>query len=374
MRSRGGCIFRKRAVVKLLACSLLLLLVPFRAKAETKGTVSDREEETVSPDSLESYFMNLELTPAEEEQLKKEILEQMQQEAFPESQETYRQGADSQGLPAFYTSSADISMEQGAYCYEFPGGVRLLMSIPNGGVSFGPVSLDFPDGDLGISTIEIDGVPDYNLMEKRFEKEGTYQLSLFFLTEHAGERLAGYKIPITFRIGKKLDRETESISAPEGFRIRSVKRSGIPVEISGDILELTEDGTYEIAFVAKKNPEVSQEISFTMDREAPALSFSSPVDTEGKVKPPLTITVTESDSKVRIIRDTLEYAQFQETLTEGGRYRIIVSDPAGNSREYRFVMAKDHSRAIRTGIIITAIALLGIIGYMVFLRRHMEVL
>lgn len=352
--------------MKILLCVMLFLLIPFQARAET-----------TTPDSLrgqETEPMGFELTPEEEQQLWEEFMKDVQQHTVPETMDSHELENDSQGLPIFYTSSAEISMEQGSYCYTLPGGTRLLMSVPDGGVSFRPVILDFPDGSLGIYALEIDGVPDYNLMDRRFEDEGEYELTLYFLTDQAGERIAGYKIPIHFRIGRKLDRETEFITAPEGFRIQTAARSGKPLKISGNSLDLSEDGVYEITFVAVKNPKVKQEISFTMDREAPTLIFSSSIDTGEKVKPPLTITKTEPDSQVRIIRDTLEYAQFQDTLTEGGRYRILVSDPAGNTQEYRFVLAKDHTRAIRNGIIIIVIVLLGIVGYMAFLRRHMRIL
>ena len=110
--------------MKTLLCVMLFLLIPFQARAET-----------TTPDSLrgqETEPIGFELTPEEEQQLWEEFMKDVQQHTVPETMDSYEPENDSQGLPIFYTSSAEISMEQGSYCYTLPGGTRLLMSVPDG--------------------------------------------------------------------------------------------------------------------------------------------------------------------------------------------------------------------------------------------------
>lgn len=277
-------------------------------------------------------------------------------------------------IPVFDLSSARITMEDGTYCYQLEEDTRFFMSIPNGGFSTRPVAINFPDARLGIYSIERNGEPEYELMSRRFDKEGEYELLLYFITDSAGERMGGYKLPIHFRIGKSLENSLEEIHAPEGFRFESVWLDGNREKTEEDFLKLTRDGEYRIRFSSLKNRTVTYEVSFTLDTEAPVLVFSQDITAEGKLKPPLAITREEPDCEVMIYRDSREFSRFRETLSEGGYYEITVKDKAGNSRSYSFTLAKDQGKRTKLIIIIAAVILSGVVVYMAFLRRNMGVL
>lgn len=273
-------------------------------------------------------------------------------------------------------SDCILSVESGAYCYTVKNTDRFYMNVPDGAVSKGPVKITFSSDQLGIYSIEHDGVEDPDVLARTFEEEGTYTLYLYYINTELSAASAdsvGMKIPVTFQIRNEMEQERRAIQEPTGFYFQSVTVDKQEMPAPDSILIPDRDGTYEIVFAAKEDPEITYAYSVTVDTTAPELGFSKDIE-NGEVWAPVTYETKEADSEVRVYRDYREYEFPDKTLTRGGSYRIAVTDPAGNTRTYSFQLKENPAKKIAACIAAGAVILAGIAVYMRYLREHMNIL
>lgn len=269
-------------------------------------------------------------------------------------------------------SECSFSMKAGAYCYTLKNGEQIYMSVPAGAVADGPVDITFSSDDLGIYAIEKDGESDYNILSREFKDEGEYLLKLYWIDSAASEGEIGFQIPVSFQISGPVESERRAVHAPTGFRFRSVSVDGKEEEVPDRVLIPETDGTYEIVFEAVKNPDVTYSYTVQVDTTAPELRFSQ--DLDGKIRVPVSFEKLEADSDVKIYLNYREAVFENDTLTRGGNYRIVVTDPAGNSRTYSFQAAEDNRKKIAMGAAGGVLFLIALFIYMKYIREHMSVL
>ncbi len=163
------------------------------------------------------------------------------------------------------------------------------------------------------------------------------------------------------------------INAPNGFLVRQVWKNGMPVKIPQfEYLYLEEDGIYRILF-EEKHRKCQYILECNIDREAPYLFFNKNFFDE-KFYVPLSFTPSEEGCMIEIYQNGEKMPYISNSIEDGGIYRIVISDPYGNQREYSFFLLHNMKIITPTRIILSTVFVLAIIIFMCYQRRHMRVL
>ena len=167
----------------------------------------------------------------------------------------------------------------------------------------------------------------------------------------------GNKDVITFRIIQPLVQEfTHNFDDIEGFG--GVLVNGADKRLNYGTLELFEDGNYEVGVIVGGK---TYNFAVTVDGTAPALTLNG-VENGGETKETVTLSDLSEKATMKVyLNDTeIEYEVGQE-LTELGKYRVVLTDEAGNVAEYEFeILYKMNGGAIAL-IVIGVLVILGII-------------
>ena len=162
---------------------------------------------------------------------------------------------------------------------------------------------------------------------------------------------------ITFRIINPLVQEfTHNFDDIEGFG--GVLVNGADKRLNYGTLELFEDGNYEVGVIVGGK---TYNFAVTVDGTAPALTLNG-VENGGETKESVTLSDLSEKAMMKVyLNDTeIEYELGQE-LTELGKYRVVLTDEAGNVAEYEFeILYKMNGGAIAL-IVIGVLVILGII-------------
>jgi len=170
---------------------------------------------------------------------------------------------------------------------------------------------------------------------------------------------------ITFRIIQPLVQEfTHNFDNVEGFG--GVLVNGADKRLNYGTLELFEDGSYEVGVIVGGK---TYNFAVTVDGTAPVLTLNG-VENGGSTKESVTLSDLSEKATMKVyLNDTeIEYTLGAE-LTELGKYRVVLTDEAGNVAEYEFeILYKMNGGAIAL-IIIGVLAILGIILAIILGKR-----
>ncbi|MBR2321528.1 MAG: hypothetical protein IKA57_05265, partial [Clostridia bacterium] len=162
---------------------------------------------------------------------------------------------------------------------------------------------------------------------------------------------------ISFRIIQPIVQEfTHNFDDIEGFG--GVLVNGEDKRLNYGTLELFEDGNYEVGVIVGGK---TYNFAVTVDGTAPALTLNG-VENGGETKESVTLSDLSEKATMKVyLNDTeIEYEIGQE-LTELGKYRVVLTDEAGNVAEYEFeILYKMNGGAIAL-IVIGVLVILGII-------------
>jgi len=175
----------------------------------------------------------------------------------------------------------------------------------------------------------------------------------------------GNKDVITFSIIQPLVQEfTHNFDNIEGFG--GVLVNGADKRLNYGTLELFEDGNYEVGVIVGGK---TYNFAVTVDGTAPVLTLNG-VENGGSTKESVTLSDLSEKATMKVyLNDTeIEYTLGAE-LTELGKYRVVLTDEAGNVAEYEFeILYKMNGGAIAL-IIIGVLAILGIILAIILGKR-----
>lgn len=261
----------------------------------------------------------------------------------------------------------------GSYRYTLPNGNTFSMNVPLGAVTRDMVTLSITDGD-GIYELRKDGEVQILPDPMVFTEPGTYQLQL--LSSYSGSSLnhmGVYRTTISFVILEELVRDLDILNAPLDFTVTSVVRDRKKLPGEGAWIYLEDDGSYQVSFVWDRDPSVTWETRFRVDRSAPWLIFSENIYEPG-LRPPVTFRPSENGCQVAVFRDGVQVPGREYAITNGGTYTISITDEAGNGRSYSFYVAYRSGLWSWTGAILFLVFLAVGALWMLYLRRHMEVL
>lgn len=213
--------------------------------------------------------------------------------------------------------------KDGMFVYQISGvGDGVRCSVADGMVTNNPVTLSIPDGvDC---TLHRDGkqVDLSNVSE--LSEEGIYDLSV----TAQGTKLLRFSIVVN----KTAD--IVEYRLPGYFMVSGVLRDGTAVATPPQTIDLKEEGFYQITYRCVLTG-VSYQLELPIDRTPPTLALEAVVD--GIAKGPVDISDVEDGASVHIELDG-EEEKYTSELTKSGSYVVSITDPAGNTTTYKFLL------------------------------------
>lgn len=269
---------------------------------------------------------------------------------------------------------SDLYMERdpAGFRYTLPNGAWFSSSIPAGSVTTGTIRLTCSD-DLYL----FEAMRDKYLFNpsdgSTFSEAGTYEFLFHTGNLDEGEPMVFYELPVSFQICEPVTNALSRIEVPFGFHLQEALQNGTKKQVSGNPVTLDTDGTWQITFASDVDPQMIYRLNFVLDREAPELWFSKPID-QGAVRAPLTIKPLEEDCEILVKKGSEPVSLQNQAITYGGLYQVIARDQAGNERSYS-VQIRYQIFSSTLGVIILSVLLLSGLGiYLLYLRRHIQVL
>jgi hypothetical protein len=218
-------------------------------------------------------------------------------------------------------------------------GELLLSNIPNGLITNGPVFLLFPTENV---TITRNSLPFAYIPGTPIELAGQYVVSV---TMEVQLRVDVFH----FRVVTTPINDLAEFTAPEGFDITEALVDGIPMQILDPrVFPVWEDGEYHLTFTGR---DAQYGVTVHIKRTPPQLVFmrltesgsmegmTVPEDGDGMFEGPVVFAPAEQGDNlltIQVIFNRSAYSPTNNTLTEPGRYRLTVTDVAGNSTTYTF--------------------------------------
>lgn len=271
--------------------------------------------------------------------------------------------ADLEQMQIGYQKAEEVSVsydtEVNMYRYEFPNHYVFQMNIPNGAVSTEPVRMQV-DRDRTSVLILKDGELFESNESFYFSQPGNYILQMNCSPgDYDGTDLMIYSYEVDFQILKNKTSRNTCINAPDGYELASLRYNGKPAFLEGRYsMFLEKDGDYEVCFQAEGLPDYR--ISFRKDTVAPIVKFSEPVRAK-KCSFPLSFEAGEEGVEVSVYQNGAQEKLLDQTIRKGGWYLVRVSDPVGNSRDYRFFIRSEYHVFSRELVILLVLVLFGIV-------------
>ena len=207
-----------------------------------------------------------------------------------------------------------------------------------------------------------DGVLVENFDEEKISEPGSYVVSV---SDNSGKS----ETPLSFTIVGKKTNDT-SYTFSNNCRISSVTRDGVGIRFSGNHVELPSEGNYEIVYKVD-GIENQYKLNLEVDTTPPTLALAA-VDENGRANGPVDISDVENNSEIYITRDG-ESVSYSKELTAPGTYTVILIDEAGNRSVYTFTILIYFDLNSMMFFISLALVLVGVIAYMIYIKKHLRV-
>lgn len=263
--------------------------------------------------------------------------------------------------------------ETSYFRYNLPNGTWFTSNIPVGAVSTEPITLNFSE-ELYLFEAKLDGKFLNPSKEPDFAEPGSYDLVLHTGSANEGESMIFYELPIHFQICTPVTNVLSELEVPLGFHVQEVLLNGKQKAISENPMILEEDGTWRLTLVSDADSTAVYHLEFVLDREAPKLWFSKSID-RGAVRAPLEIRGLEEDCEILIKKGSEPISLQNGALTYGGIYQVIARDSVGNERNYRVqIRYRVFQSPVGMVILFALLAAGGLSAYLIYVRRHMQIL
>lgn len=233
-------------------------------------------------------------------------------------------------------------------------------SVAYGMVTTDPVSVTLPDGVLG--TLYRDGKPVDQPVFSHIADPGSYVLSVSGGTSQSVQ-------PLSFTIVNGTTGLLDSYRMPEGFSVTGVQIDGVAQPVSPSEADMLTEGEYYINYDCDATG-LSYTLHVNVDHTPPVLALSNVRD--GRASGPVDISDVEEGCSVGISCDG-KAISYNERLTQSGVYRIVLTDLAGNTNVYDFIISFYFNVTSILFILIVIAIILGLLGYLIFTRKHLRV-
>ena len=233
--------------------------------------------------------------------------------------------------------------------------VSFSANIGNGLISNGGVV--FTNGEKLTVVVTKDNQVIAYEFGQTLDAEGAYKVVL--RDSYGNEQTIGFRI--VSGVKKSLD-----YMLGEDVEILSVERDGESVEVDGNRLYFTADGTYTVTARAD-----GEEYSFTLslDATAPTIVIDG-VENGGVADAVVTLSEPSEQATVEVYfsGELIPYELGQE-LSEYGEYRVVVTDEVGNVSEYTFTLEHILNGGAIALIFIVILVVIGAVVAVVILRK-----
>lgn len=260
------------------------------------------------------------------------------------------------------TISDGILYDRESEMYEYPVGEGFFhCSAYTGMAVTGVVTLSVDDGVDVI--IYKDGKKGSKVPDELTE-QGMYVVTT------GGE--SGGSPLMNFQIVETLTGKLERYDLPSGFTLSSVTIDGEKAGAFGKSVEMTRDGEYEISYFCKATG-VDYALNLTVDHTPPQVEFEG-LNEDDEAREPVKLSGISEEDRVTITKDGNEVnLNFQSSLTESGRYHVVVTDAAGNSveKDFRILIYFNMQAWIFFGVILLIAA--GVAVALWITRKRMRV-
>ena len=145
-----------------------------------------------------------------------------------------------------------------------------------------------------------------------------------------------------FTLMGKTTNALHTFVAPDGFYVTNALRGGENVYLDRYNVDMEEEGEYTIEYTCSATGMVYK-LELTVDRTPPALVFSGKLDSQGRVRSQLDFQGLQNGDHIYLTRSgTVAEPELNGdgtgTVYDPGNYVMIVTDSAGNSVEYDFII------------------------------------
>ena len=268
---------------------------------------------------------------------------------------------DSQGGTVWITDNCYYDF--GKSCYVFPvddQGGEISCSVADGMIVQNNVDFSATDG------IDPRVYLNGNVIDHK-NGQFTYAGSYIVTVMNAGEE----RQILGFTICGEMTNSVMGYAMPEGFDIISVSYNGEDTGYYGGYVDMSEEGRYYVSYECYQNG-LEYALNLTVDITPPTLVLEG-VNEKGRASGPVTIVNEDPDASISIARDGNEFPMVVSyVLTQSGKYVVTVTDKAGNSSEYQFIIMiyLDSYGVILLIILILIIIAVGV--YIYYTRTHLK--
>lgn len=241
---------------------------------------------------------------------------------------------------------------------------RYYSSLPRDVVTNGNISFNMGTRSQYVLYRDGERVADADV--SNITQEGAYVLESFGQGSSDAERFE-------FTIIQSVTNTMEQFRIPEGFSYFRVAVNGEEAAVpAGAVYQMPSDGVYGFQF-GNQELGVTYYTEISKDTVAPALDFVGLVD--GKAHGPVTmLRMGEEETVVRVNRDGAEISvPYDLVLDDYGSYVVTVSDLAGNSTEYRFVIQLYFTMTSMLVFLLLAVIAAGLFGYYRYVKNHLRI-
>ncbi len=268
-----------------------------------------------------------------------------------------------ENVPEGSSSGSRVSIGDGAvfdrnankYCYTV-NGAEVQMNVPSGVITTGEVSITVPEGTethLFLNGAELPGVDLTHITGA-----GKYVLR-FSDTEEKY---------LTFTIVGAVTGLITGYQLPDGFNVTAASLNDASLEASSYV-DMSQEGVYVIKYQCSRTG-IAYTLAVTIDNTPPVLKLEAVKD--GYAKGPVDISDVEPGATVSITLNG-EKIKKENVLTESGNYEILLTDSAGNTSSYSFVIGVYFNAAAGVFIAVLVLLLAALVVYLLLARRKIRV-
>lgn len=252
----------------------------------------------------------------------------------------------------------DFSM--GQFAYPVDNGLSDVYSnAADGMILTEPVQVSIPEG------VTIMVYRDGNLQDTTTEYRTKGGYTVRAVAGNVEKELFSFMI-----VGSK----TGAVSGyhlPSYFRIDSVTLDGQEIPHTRNYVEMVNEGSYNISYRCERT-DIRYSLNVSVDHTPPQVVFYG-IGDDGKARGPVSWDGLETGDTVKVYKDGGEFLYENDRLTQSGRYEVIVTDDAGNTVDQVFTILiyLDRNGFALVGIL--ALVIGGLVGYLIWHRKHMKV-
>lgn len=259
------------------------------------------------------------------------------------------------------------------FTYILPNQSSFQTSVPNAMMAEGPVTF-LPMKNAYI-VVTRNGMMEKEAEDGSYTKPGDYKFKMTVFPEgYRGQDMNYYQVQFAFRILSEVVSDITLYSPPEGFYITEVTYDGKKRAPENPEWEfLYRDGDYTVRMLDQETGRISCESSFVRDTTAPFLIFTPEIEAD-RMREPVMLTASEPGVRLQAFYNGAEGVLASNVISAEGRYSFYISDSAGNTRYYKLNMEGQAKGPDWRTVILTIIGAAGLIGYLIYQRRHMRFL